>query len=250
MRTLLTLMLAVITSGSIHAFYATSPRNQYYIPAADFDKTYALMHLISDDESFATCDTLLLSNFMNVRHLEFLLSSRLPHKYEKIILRDALTQWESEPFPANTRNIAAYSVRLERGELVVSRTYIFFIRNFVQFLGLMFVLLFVVKGLVYWLYFKKKIRLVLGRFSASQVNASLLIATGMVICTSLLGAHISAVLFALLLLVATLLMFLWELRRIKTSLLSRNQHLSLFFLSNLLWFLVAVYPLMGSTPAL
>jgi ABC-type transporter Mla subunit MlaD len=32
----------------------------------------------------------------------------------------------------------------------------------------------------------------------------------MVICTSLLGAHISAVLFALLLLVATLLMFLWS----------------------------------------
>jgi hypothetical protein len=118
------------------------------------------MHLISDDESFATCDTLLLSNFMNVRHLEFLLSSRLPHKYEKIILRDALTQWESEPFPANTRNMPLI-VFVSSGGSWWCPEPTFSLSGILYSSGFDVCFAFCGEGLVYWMYFKKKIRLVL-----------------------------------------------------------------------------------------
>lgn len=250
MKSLITFLLALCATASLSAFNAPSPRNQYHIPGVEDDKLYALLHLSSDDETFASCDTMIMVNFKNLRYLDFILNTRPTHKYEKIVLANPMTRWESAPFESSGKNIDAYKLRVEMGELKVTHTFVFFIRTYIEFLGLLFVLLFVVKGCVYWIYFRKKTKVVLGRFTVSQVNAALLISVGVVLALSILGTRITEPLFVLFMLIAAVLMFLWEMKALKTSVLKKNQHIALVLLSNIVWLLIATYPLMGLAPSL
>lgn len=250
MKAFITTLLALGYTVCVFAFNAASPRNQYYIPGVENDKPYAIIHLSSNDESFATCDTLLLVNFRNVRQLDFILDSRPAYKYEKVILADPLDKWESAAFKSSGRNVVAYSLRIERGELIVTKTYVFFLRSYAQFLGAIFILLFVVKGLVFWAYLGRKTKYILGRFTVAQVNGALLVSIGLVAALSVFGSSVSTVVFVLLMLIASVLMFLSELTKLKTSVLSKNRQFAVVFLSNLAWFLVATYPLMGITPSI